>query len=388
MNTLTRKIAAAVCSAAVTAAAFAVDGGASADSQSKFSGTKLDALSLEQSEKASAWIAVPFTKDIAFDVRGYYRYSYTAPLSDMQPGINNHRLDLTRAALAWRIPLDTSKKVNITAGRFYADDLTSCIFSQTSDGLRIAYSMPAFACSAYGGYTGLVNAKSYTVQGLSYDIKADQPYQLNAKYIAAGLKLQTPSLINNQTFGAEFTGFFNIDTAESTDGQNRAYGTFAADGPIVSKLYYSLSSSLGVLYGGSGDPVFGNLSKASVIWYPGFLSSSVSANGIYATDKFMPFTFTGISINDMFACSNVLKTGLVLSVKPAQKISCTADGYVFFASTADTGALTASAVQWTASGKWKITSDAFVSLTAGQIIPLADDVDPYFMGTARAVMSF
>jgi hypothetical protein len=388
MNTLTKRIITASCAAAVAAAAFAADGGASADSQSKFYGQKFDALSLEQSEKASAWVAVPFTKDIVFDVRGYYRYSYTAQLSDMQSGVNNHRLDLTRAALAWRIPLDTTKNVNITAGRFYADDLTSCIFSQTSDGLRIAYSMPAFSCSAYGGYTGLVNAKSYTVQGLSYDIKADQPYQLNAKYIAAGLKLQAPSLINNQTFGAEFSGFFNVDTTENTDGLSRAYGTLAADGPVVSKVYYSLSSSLGILYGGSGDPVFGNLSKASVTWYPGFLSSSVSASGVYATDKFMPFTFTGISINDAFSYSNVLKTGLALSIKPAEKISCTADGYVFFVSKADNSALAASAVQWTASGKWKITSDAFVSLTAGQIIPLADGVDPYLMGTTRAVISF
>jgi hypothetical protein len=125
-----------------------------------------------------------------------------------------------------------------------------------------------------------------------------------------------------------------------------------------------------------------------VTWYPGFLSSSVSASGVYATDKFMPFTFTGISINDAFSYSNVLKTGLALSIKPAEKISCTADGYVFFVSKADNSALAASAVQWTASGKWKITSDAFVSLTAGQIIPLADGVDPYLMGTARAVISF
>ena len=388
MNTLTRRIAVTVCSAAVAAAAFAVDGGASADSQSKFSGKKFDVLSLEQSEKASAWIAVPFTKNIVFDARGYYRCSYTAQLSGMQSGISNHRLDLTRAALAWHIPLDTVQNVNITAGRFYAGDLSSCIFSQTSDGLRIAYSMPAFVCSAYGGYTGFVNAKSYTVHSLIYNIKPDQLYQVNAKYIAAQLTLQTPSLINNQTFGVEFSGFFNVDTAENTDGLNRAYGTLSADGPVVSKVYYSLSSSIGILYGGRGDPVIGNLSKASVVWYPGFLSSSVSASGVYATDKFMPFTFTGISINDVFSYSDVLKTGLALSVKPAEKISCTADGYVFFASNSDNSALAASAVQWTASGKWKITSDAFVSLTAGQIIPLADGVDPYLTGTARAVISF
>lgn len=381
------KIVAAVCFMSAASASFAFDWGLSLDNASNLSGQGSDDLAFSQTEKASLWCMAAFSDSLRMDVYGYYRYKYWLPLADdTMTSQTSQLLDVTEASITFKKNLNKSKSASLSAvaGRFTLADASASVFNQSLDGIMFNYVSPKIVLRAAGGYTGLINVKSNSVHSLYYVTDDETPYQLGSKYIISTASATMQALFLQQTLGMDFVGCWNMNDDMQGDGKQRMYATMTLNGPIVSHLYYSCASTVGMML--ADDLTVGDMTKATVTYFMPNKSLSIDASALYVTKDFIPFTYISASLDDNYSLNNLFKAGTSFSIKPVDSLQVAAG--IDYLSPLDGGALTAGMIQWQSSLKWKIVSDVIVSLAGGQIVPLSDEYNSYYTGTLRAVFYF
>ncbi len=308
--------------------------------------------------------------------------------SDFDAEQTTNVLDLNLFEVSLFHNMDSSK-IGLNIGRFYFSDVTGTIFTQNSDGLRISFRNDWFNVSAYGSYTGFLNAqnidiittasKTFVSDGktpleensdLCFSVDSDKIYDFAEKYAVADLSLNFPYLFAGQTVALEFLGAFAL----SDDSFNRMYATLAFDGPIFQTLFYNISSTVGFVHY-DGEMEISNLSKIGLDYFLkkfGFGVNAVYASGeqggLSAFEGFTKNTST-YSAKD-FLYSGIIKAGVVASFKPLDALVLNLGSDAIFNAAAgdDKGDIEYFGFQYFADVLWQVKSDFQVGFSASQFI--------------------
>lgn len=354
-NTLRTLICASLAALSLTAVS-AVDFGGSVNNDTKFAGQKTSDLKCDQKDIASLWFRAPLTKDGSCYLAAEALYQYE---KDFAVPTTTNAVDCDLFKIGWSRK-DRLNKMTVSAGRFASLDLTGLIFNQLADGVLFRYDMPRLSVTAYGGYTGFLNAQTVTILAPEQDpftYDTDKIYPLAAKYGLASLSVSCPNLFLNQTLAAQFFSTFRVEG----DKYNRLYGTLSLNGPIVPSLFYTLTSTAGMTsYDGASYDI-SNLSTASISFYPSAITSSISLNGVYASGEQGPFKkFTGFTSQtatnayDGQQYSGMAKCGLTGTIKPVKALLLSAGADIVF--DAD-DSVEYGGFQYKAGATWQILSD-------------------------------
>ena len=354
--------------------ASAVDFGGMITNDSKFTnvagyGNGFGKLALNQKNAASLWLRTPFNQKgtTYFTAEGLFqwerKYFNLSGLDDLQDK-NLFAADVDLFKFATQVDTE-SGKFNVTAGRFFVSDLSGLVFSQTADGLLLSYEVSRLRVSAYGGYTGLLNARVVSILDPSFVEDTDKIYQLAAKYAVGALSLSFAAA--NQTISAQFLGAFRLEN----ETYNRMYGELSLGGPLFSTVYYNLNGTLGFASYDGGDMNMGLLGKAGLTYYAPVKSLAIGVNGVYASGEqgsFKPFAgFTSQTATNALSgwteYTGIIRTGLAMSLKPVSNLLLGATGDVIFNAAES---IEYEGFQYGLNANWQIVSDVSLGATMYQ----------------------
>ena len=361
--------------------AFSVENGFLLTNDSKIANFEKDgSLKLNQKNGVNFWLRAPLNEEGTsyFAGEAAFQTGYDTNETDSDKKLKLFA-DLNLFKFVFKNELE-SGNLQFSLGRFFNSDITGIVYAQNADGVKFDANVSKIALSLYGAYTGLLNAKNITIlEPTSPDLtdKEKTVYVLANKYAVAGLTFSLPHFAASQTVSLE--GFAAL-SLESTK-YNRFYGTFALNGPIVSPVFYNISSTMGFAKYDEGDMEKGNLSKISISVYPDFKSMSLSLSGTYASGNqgsFKPFQgFTSsTSVNSLLEpeYSGVLKAGLSATIKPVSNFLLSAGGDVIFTALGgdESDKIEQAGFQYSAGFNWQIVSDVSLSTAFTQYIGKED----------------
>ena len=365
-----------VCSALFAASTFAfgVETGGLLTNETKLANTPTSdkSLKLNQKNGANLWLRTPLSQDGSsyFATEGSFTTEYNAAASESDKKLKL-TLDLNLFKLVAKKSL-RSGNITFSAGRFFNSDLTQTVYAQNGDGIKLEGRLSHFQFSVFGAYTGLLNAKNVTIledKRPQIDGKEKTLYVLANKYAVGALTFSLPHIVLGQTISLEGIGAFSL---ESEAKENRFYGTLALNGPIVSPVFYNVSSTLSFDKVDGKDMQKGNLSKASISIYPAYKSMSISINGVYASGEQGSFSsFKGFTsrtaVNDLAQreYTAIAKAGLGASIKPVSNLLLKANGDVVLDAKKD---IEMAGFVYSAGIDWQVVSDVSAGVSFGQYI--------------------
>lgn len=390
---------------------FGFDFGGIVKNTSAFETNENDDFKLNQKNSASVWLRAPFDKSGKNYFAADFVYNFEA---DMQNETYKNALDLNLFEFSLSKEMETSE-IGMHIGRFYFADLTGKIFSQNADGVILGFKNNWIKFSAYGAYTGLLNALNteiittspqdffYKMNGenkeilgienslYSFNADYDKIYDFAEKYIITDLGLSFPYLFANQTVAVEFLAAFHIEDFD----YNRFYATFLMDGPIWRSLFYKIYSTFGFVDYDSKLKTT-NLSE---IKFEYFLKKvSFGINALYASGEqgnlssFVGFTKNTSTYSlQKFLYSGILKAGASIVFRPLECLLVTADSdLIFNASAGDKHEdVEYYGFQYSFGALWQVKSDFQLGFTACQFIDKdnADNVKKSYFDI-KAVLAF
>lgn len=365
----------------------AFDFGGSLGNISKFEDTfSNDGLKLNQKNYASVWGQVPFqdTKNYFF-VQGRFQHEYDA---DKKDSINALNLDTAQFVFY-------KQNFLFKVGRFYYSDISSIIYNQSGDGAEVQFQLPGIKASAYGFYTGLLNSQFVTLNDFDYIADEDKIYDLCAKYLIAGLKVELPSFLGEQTLSAEILNACRLEGKN----YNRLFAEGKLEGPIsvLNGLFYDLTAA--VEFSKYDDQKFkiANLSKARIYFYPGVKDTQLSFNAVYTTgeekDKdssvnaFSAITSsTAVNSIEEPEFSGIFKTGLSASIKPVKNLLVAANADAVFNTNKNKNKY--SGFQYKALANWQILSDFFAGAELSQFFDKDNSDNNKTSISLKAILTF
>ena len=386
-----RTLCTALALAFISLPVFSVDFGGTVTNTSKAHSKDFTGLYLKQQDGFNAWIRFPLTKSgksyFVAEGNATYQFTGTDLLNPEAAKDNLFLANLELFKLAHTIDLSYGTSVTLSAGRFYFTDLSGVTFSQASDGISVQYASQNLVISSYTGYTGLLNAQYVTELNASdstYTFAPNSIYAFASPYYIAQTAVSLPYLFANQTFTLEALAALGTPgLSQATNaGYSRFYGTIAFNGPLSSKVFYNASSTFSTEYVSGGEfRGISNLSKLSIDWFTGKLSSVLSYRLVYASGEngfLKPYKgFTSSSATyalDTPEYTGLLLSGISGSIKPAENLLVSADmSAVFNCATAE--AFGYDGVQFGLNAGYQLFTDVFLGLNATQYISKATGAD-------------
>lgn len=369
---------------------FAFDFGALVKNDSSFEDYGKNDFELNQKNSASVWFRAPFEKSGENHFAAEFVYSFEADRQN-----ENYKNALDFSLFEFLLSKEISSSVlGLEFGRFYFSDLTGKIFSQNADGVMFGLKNNWLKLAAYASYTGLLNALNtemitsapstflYSAVGSgtetpgvenglnSFSADYDKIYDLAEKYLVADFALSFPNLFANQTVSAEFLAAFRLEN----DDFNRMYATLSMEGPIVSSLFYDVSSTVGFVDYDAKVKV-SNLSEIRLDYF--LKKFSFSADAVYASGSQGALSpFAGFTKNvstcsaQKFLYSGILKAGVSCVYKPIETLLFTAGSDVVFnASAGDKNEdIEYFGFQYSLGALLQVKSDFQLGFTASQFI--------------------
>ena len=373
------KIFACLLAASLSQFAFSFETGAMLSNNTKLANAEKDgSLKLDQKNGISMWLRTPLSQDGSnyFAGEGSFQTEYDDSIEDSDKKLMLYA-DLDLFKFFFKNELE-SGHLDLSVGRFYNSDLSSLVYGQNGDGAKILLSLPGVDLSLFGAYTGLLNAKNVTILEANDEDSPDltdkekNVYVLANKYLVGALTLSFPHLIASQTISVEGFGAFSLESTK----YNRFYGTLALNGPILSPLFYDLTSTFGFAKYDDSDMVKGNLTKGSIIYYPPVYSMSFAVNGLYASgkqgsfDAFQGFSsFTAVNSLHEPEYTSLITAGISFSIKPLPSLLLNASGDVVFDAAEE---VNQAGFQYLAGFNWQIFSDVMLGASFGQYIGKED----------------
>lgn len=358
---------------------FAVETGGLISNDTKFANAEKDgSLKIDQKNAATLWLRTPLSEDgkSYFTTEGAFKSEYddAEPISDQKMKVS---LDINLFKFVIQKELDTGNFV-VSLGRFHNSDLSGLIYTQNADGAKFDLNVSRINFSVFGAYTGLLNAKNITILDVEKpDLKdkATTLYVLANKYVVGGATFSLPHIFASQTIAVEGLAALSLESTKL----NRFYATAALNGPIVSPVFYKLTSTFGFSKYDDADMETANLTQASIIAYPAFKSMSVSLNGLYASGEqgsfkaFKGFT-SGTSVNSLKEpeYTAVTKAGLAATIKPLSNLLLLANGDLVFDAAKD---IKYAGFQYSIGANWQAVSDVSFGINFGQFFGKEDYED-------------
>ncbi len=347
---------------------FAFDGGGTLSDTVDFYSTTPVTVEFSNSFVFTTWIRQPLGKVGSLTAEGNYKNAGKKSTLDVT---------LLKATMNFG-------PVKLEAGRFGFADASGIIYNMTADGANISFGSRFLAASLYGAYTGLMNSNSVSFTELQGTyVAGTSPYEIQAtpKYITGIARLASPSLFFGQSLTLDGLALVSPDKKE----QNRYYGTFAMNGPIVRKLYYTLSGSLSYI----NKPGF--MGKGSIVWYPGILSASLSMAATYAGKNFSTVVAGGPSLNGALGWKHVVDAQVGISAKLASVTVLSITGDLIAAENEIDSKMTMHSFQYKIASIIQSVSDLSISVSVGQVIPInkkSSSVSPYLTGSVGVALAF
>ena len=119
--------------------------------------------------------------------------------------------DLFKFSGSWATGSGT---VSLDAGRFFFSDASGSVFSQTSDGISVAYNALKLKAGLYAGYTGLLNGLNVSMLGTPAGEPA-KVYSLCPAYIPVMVDFAFKALLETNTIGVQGDFFMPVDTEKN-----------------------------------------------------------------------------------------------------------------------------------------------------------------------------
>ncbi len=384
---------------------FAFDFGGLLTNDSGLKSNEKNNFNLDQKASLSLWARQNFDKNAENYFAAEGIYNFEADLTQAEDKISN-AVDLSLFELALSKSFDSSK-ITFNAGRFYFADLSGLILSQNADGAKLSFKNNYFGVSAFGAYTGLLNAQNTEIIGASplelssngkrpavqdntkiYIPDSNKIYALAEKYALCDLPIAFPYFAANQSVSAEFFGAFSLENKT----YNRMYATLKFEGPVYNSLFYSASSSFEFLnYKNDSEQTtlgIANLSKITVDYF--FKNASLGFSGVYASgNQGALCSFVGFTKNTStyslqnFLYSGIIKGGLNASYKPVKNLLLNFGCDLIFNATAgsedaefeDLSGIEFYGFEYSAGATWQVMSDFRLGLSATQFFDKANSSD-------------
>lgn len=367
----------------LTLAAFAVDFGGTFTNNSKLADQNPDdGLKLDQKDSLSLWLSSPFGSSEAnnFLIMGTYQFERNFGTEK-----TIQYVDIDTARVIYNV-----SDITLTAGRFFYSDMTGRIYTQNGDGASVTYAQPAFNATAFGFYTGLLNAQTTTILDPEFSPDSEKLYDLCPKYFAGGLKASLPGLLGEQTVSAE--GIFTTKLSGTTT--TRAYAEAQLSGPLTNNIYYDVTGAFGFSKFDDGDFEMSNLSVANLNFYPPLnAETSIGLSAVYASGEqgpFKPFvgftSSTAVESLDEPEYTSLAKAGINASVKPVSNLLLLAGADAVFDAMDDS--IEYKGFQYNAKINWQIVSDVLASAGITQYFDSDISDNNKTSVTIKAVISF
>lgn len=214
-------------------------------------------VSFNQKNGLHVWFSNPLSKDGVWKFNS--EIAYIADIKAQRDPLFQNILDLTLLKVSGQVPIKNFL-MDVSVGRFFISDKTENIFSTTSDGAYLKFNFSRIGIGGYVGFTGLLNSLNESkIWGIK-DKSVAQFYKLQYPVIPIIMSFDLPSLFANQNLSFQVLG--SIDCANEVG--NKFYGTVLLDGPIYSKLFYSVQTTFGT----TNFANVMNYTSFNLMWFP------------------------------------------------------------------------------------------------------------------------
>ena len=214
-------------------------------------------ISFTQKNGLHVWLSNTLSKDGIWKLNS--EISYIADIKSQREPVFQNILDLTLLKVSGQVPMKNST-IDISLGRFFISDKTDNIFSTTSDGAYLKFNLSTVGIGGYVGFTGLLNSLNVNdILGFN-DGNVAQIYKLQYPVVPIILSFDFPSLFANQNLSFQVLG--SIDCSNNVG--NKFYGTLLLDGPIYSKLFYTVQTTFGT----RNFTNIMNYTSLNLMWFP------------------------------------------------------------------------------------------------------------------------
>jgi hypothetical protein len=318
---------------------------------------------------------IPVTKWASIIMTGNYGFSYGASKF-------SHQVDLSTLYAEMDFQTSKTAKIGVDLGRLQFSDFSGLIYNNSIDGGKIDFELSDVQIELFSGYTGFLNGKSLRFVNVVQENDDAKVYQLAPGMFISGFSTNIKNVFTNSAIGCNFSTFVLSSNIEGRD--TAVYAEIGIEGPLSSVLYHKVSAAMNF---SAGETKYaGILADGNIMCYPGFLSSSLSAQMTFATDTFYAITDSAMVLGEANSLNGLLKFALSGSLKPVSSIVCAAG--VDFSMDVVGANVSKNCIQWNSSINYQILSDLAFNLFVAQKIPLKEDSNKLIMGSASLVLNF
>jgi hypothetical protein len=372
---------AAVLALVVALPTVAVDFGMTLSNDSTY--THQDSGSLQQLDRALAWLSSPLGPGTDLYVSGLYEFkgTYSSDSTDVDPW----RIDAGRVELSGAAPgaFGPSSSLRYSVGRINTGDFSSLVLSGLSDGFRLEADFGNTSAFFTSGYRGLLykdDAYSFMNQS-DADISADDDKYLAPKRMFAGAGFRLVDFAQKYDLGAELFGQF--DLSGSSDKTHSQYFEPYAKARLSHLLSWQ---AWGILEMGEADSVFWAYAfgESLVLSLPELIGLKLTQSVDWASgdkgslDAFSPIRRPAIDAASYFAFTDLLELKLEASANPLKHLAVNLGTAAYFRRAAvdpegqmalrdDAAYFRGFEVSTGASAK--VTSDLSLNLTNALLVP-------------------
>ena len=332
-------------------------------------------FSFSGNENLNLWSRIPLTEWASLVMDGNYNLSY-----DFEKLY--HQVDLT--SLYAEMDFQTSKdaKIGVDLGRIQFSDFSGLIYNSSLDGGKIDFELSDAQIELFSGYTGLLNGKSVRFANIYQENDASNVYQLAPEMVITGFSTNVKNIFDNSAIACDFSTFILSSNLEGRD--TSVYAEVGIEGPLSSLLYHKVSAAMNFSAGEKN--IAGFLATGNLMYYPDFLSSSLTAEVTFATDTCQPILDTPVVFGTSNSLTGLLKFTLGGSLKPISNMVLSAGAD--FVMDIEGSNVAKNCVQWNGSVNYQILSDLVFTLFVAQKIALTPAANNLFMGSVSLVLNF
>ncbi len=359
----------------VVSSAYSFDIGFSLNSSGQALKIDDQPLAFSGNENLNMMSRIPVTKWASIIMTGNYGFSYGASKF-------SHQVDLSTLYAEMDFQTAKTAKIGVDLGRLQFSDFSGLIYNNSIDGGKIDFELSDVQIELFSGYTGFLNGKTLRFVNVVQENDDGKVYQLAPGMFISGFSTNIKNVFTNSAIGCNFSTFVLSSNIEERD--TAVYAEIGIEGPLSSVLYHKVSAAMNF---SAGETKYaGILADGNIMYYPEFLSSSLSAQVTFATDTFYAITDSAMVLGEANSLNGLLKFALSGSLKPISSIVCAAG--VDFAMDVVGANVSKNCIQWNSSINYQILSDLAFNLFVAQKIPLKEDSNKLIMGSASLVLNF
>jgi len=291
-------------------------------------------------------------------------------------------LDVDSCKFSFFFPLKQKGSLMLDIGRRGVVDSTGIIVSQPFDGAFLKYKTPRLEILQALAFTTLLNANTVA---LNEPLKptSNPIYSLPKSYASLMTFIHVPISKTSYSLDFDALGFFETKKLAKL----KFYLTSALKGPIIRRLFFSLSAS-GSFIRNASLWTQGLQTTGALAYYFQKYSAKLALNIQYATaDRYAFQTFTMRNISSQFFSpyTNVWSTGIRYSIKPIPTLYLQAVSNVICKGKVQNGTLYRG-FEWMTSANYTLKRDINFEASLGQFIKRDASMQTFF--TLKGMIAF